>query len=304
MRMINMQSIATCLIIAWASAACLAQSSSGDTGSDASTTTSLADQTPLVNVKSGAVAERAPGLIVNAARAAFLERKSTRREAQTTGETSVLSATSGLTGLTTGSSNAISDLLGDVLGSGLLGSIGGQLGNLTGLLGNLGGSQTGTTTTSSGSSGSSTTNSNVPSNLTPEAIRMLEDAGFDVNELFAQSRDEGDAAKTASTASTLAGTSDNSIAGILKSDSRAQTADTTETKFVMRWADAMLSTLFSGIVLAINSSPFVDALTDALRPIFFPTTDTSTDTSSDPNDGSTNSGDSVVWVVPVGAAAT
>jgi hypothetical protein len=197
---------------------------------------SIADNQPADNVKSGAVAERAPGLIVSQARARHRALAEQRLAAQRTGETWLLMPESTDA---TGTTDSISNLIGSLLNSGLTGSLGNLLGG-----------------TSGGTSGSDF------SNLPPEVLAMLANAGIDLNDLKNATQKEKEDLDSEATLSA-------------KTSSRAQTStiDETEPKFVVRWADAMLSTVFTAVAVAFQTQDFIDLLKDAFRPVFSPSSD-------------------------------
>jgi hypothetical protein len=119
---------------------------------------------------------------------------------------------------------------------------------LTGLLSSLLGSSTGTSGTSSTGSGFS--------NLPPEVLQMLAAAGISVSDLSSLNQ------KSSNDSSTTVEQSKDSL--------RAQTTtDTTEERgFVVRWADAMLSTMFTSLAIAVQTTDFVTLLEDIFRPLF------------------------------------
>lgn len=199
----------------------------------------LSEQTPIENTRGAAVRLRAPGLTIQAALERHRELAEGRLGAQREADTTSL-GTSGSTGGvgTTSGSGDLTDLLGGLLGSGSLGNLSGLLGGLTG----------GTTTGTSTGGGSS-----VPSNLTPEALALLQSAGIDINDVFPSG--------TSKTSSEQG-----------KSDARSQTADddVVETPFRIRWADAMMTTIFTSLTVGIRLPDVVDAFKDLLRPILFP----------------------------------
>lgn len=205
-----------------------------------STGSGFSEQTPAENVQSGAVQSRAPGQVVKLAIAQHRERSNARLAAQRAGDTSVLAPE--LPTLLGGGSNSLTDLLGGLLG-GLTG-----LGDIGALLDGLGGGAAGTDD-GTGSTGSTPATSNGASNLTPEAIALLEANGFNVNDLLAQSR------QPASTSTAV------------ESD-KAAVQQTTEIQpeFAVRWADAMLSTLFTALTIGFQTPDFVDFLVDILTP--------------------------------------
>ncbi len=217
--------------------------------------TGLEDQTPAENVTGGAVRGRAPGLIVNTARAAHSQRAAERLAAQRAGDTSVLAPEEVATAFSSGSNGGLTDLVGDLLG-GVTGlDLGGLLGGLTGNTGTTTGTGTGTTGEATGGTG------NIPSNITPEAIALLEANGFDVNELFAQTRETPEVKQV------------------------TQDATTEEPRFMVRWADSILSQMFFALTTTLNSSLFVDFLVDAITPEGTSTTDDGTASDNDGTDG-------------------
>lgn len=211
-----------------------------DTGT--TTADNPADKTPFENNAPGAVQERSPGTIVQAALAKHTAMNNERLARQRSG----LPQESGTSGTSSGSSTGttLTSTISDLLGSGLLGDLGGSLG---GLLGGAGGS---------------TTNPNIPSNLTPEVLALLASAGIDINDVFPAD---------GSTASSAVRESDT------KSDARSQTTTPDEPKFKIRWANAMLDTLFTSLVFAFQTPTFIDFLASRLEPILFePPADEST----------------------------
>ncbi len=208
---------------------------------------SLADRQPVENVRGGAVRERAPGRVIDAARARHLGLRDARLAAQRSGDTSGLArepdAASGLSG---SSSNlfggSISSLLNTFLNSGLAGALGGQ----------------------GGTSGTGL------SNLPPEVLQMLADAGISLSDLNQKQKEDPSADSVSSP----------------KSSSRAQTNDgQDEPKFVVRWADAMLTTFFTAVMVAFQTQDFIGLLKDAFRPLFTPQ-----GANSDGGDGGSNGG--------------
>jgi len=252
-------------------------------------------QTVLQKVRGGAVRERAPGRIIDQARARHAALRDARLAAQRSGDTSGL-APEGLGPATTGATNALTNLLGDLLGSGILGGLSGGdissiLGNLTGGSGTTGGSTTGATGITGNSGG---TGPNIPSNIPPEAIQLIQNAGIDINQLFAKPR-----APTATAADKDRGRS------------QAATPDQQQPKFVVRWVDAMLSTLFTALTVGFQSPDFVSMLADFIRPLFPAPTepippdeiDSADTTGSDTGDGTPAEPNSVVWVPHAGPRA-
>lgn len=232
------------------SAASLAQTAGA--GEDDSVT----DRTPLENVGAGAVQQRAPGNLVRAAIGVHAERAAARLAAQRGGDASELSPE--LTPTTPGSSgNSLIDLLGN-----LLGGMGG-LGDLSGLLGGLEGagiagrppdtggpSDTGVIGTGTGAPGAGA--GAIPGNLPPEALALLEANGFNVGDLTA--RAQGAAA------------AGDKPGGRQQTTPEPPTIPEQEPKFITRWANAMLQTLFTALAVGVSTPDFVDLLVEALTP--------------------------------------
>jgi hypothetical protein len=226
--------------------------SNSDT-TDQNTTSGLADRQPAENVRGGAVQERAPARIIDAARARHRGLSELRISAQRSGDTSILApeetifTSSGNGGLANLLGGSLSSLLNTFLGSGLTG-------------------------TSSGGSSSGVDVSSLPD----EVIAMLEGAGIDLKDL--EQLKENQDADAAAEAKTL---------------SRSQTTTTTtqqeERKFIVRWADAMLSTFFAALTVGFQTSDFIDLLADALRPIFNPASADNSGT-TDGSDGAATDG--------------
>jgi hypothetical protein len=194
---------------------------------------SLADNQPADNVRGGAVQERAPGRWVDSARGRHMELRNARLAAQRSGDTSELAP---VDPTSFGSSGGATDLISTLLGgfsSDLIGSL-------------LGG------TSSTGSTGST---GGAFSDLPPEVLQMLAGAGIDVNELNSLNRKSSNDSGTATQQS--------------KDALRTQSTNgTEEPDFVVRWADAMLSTLFTSLAVAVQTTDFIDLLKDLFRPVF------------------------------------
>jgi hypothetical protein len=149
-----------------------------------------------------------------------------------------------------------SNLLGSLLSSGLLGS-------LTG-------------------SGGSTNTTGGTSNLPPEVLQMIEDAGIDISGLNLKSKDSAtDSTATGAKTSTLTQQSNTNT---------TTTTSTEDRSFGARWADAMFSTFFTAITVGFQTQDFINILKDAFRPFLIPgssssTSDTTDGTTQDPNNG-------------------
>lgn len=207
----------------------------------------LSQNTPAHNVLGGAVRARAPGRIIDAARAQHVAMAKERLAAQRAGDTSSLLAESAAFG-STGSSGLLDGLLGSA-GSGLLGSLlnSGALGGLD--IGNLiGGGSTGGTT--GGSTGGT-------SGLPPEVIQMLLDAGINLGDLNLKGKDSGTSQVKSST---------------LTQQTNLPAPE--ERRFVLRWGDAMLSTIFTAATVGFQTQDFIDIIKDAFRPFLVPQSNT------------------------------
>jgi hypothetical protein len=282
--------------------------------SSAQSTTPLSERTPSQNVRGSAVRERAPGLTVNQARqrhaALIAERVTGSRSgsgSQAASQASATAGTTGGTGSTLGglagllSNPAISALIAQASSSGLLSQLtGGALGGLTSG-GSLGGLTLGATTNQPVQAGTPATsaNPNIPPNVTPDVIALLESAGIDINEVFPPTQ-SGSSTTTSQTSGQTRKSAQPaaSTATSTKTEARSQQQSTDQPKFAVRWANAMLETTFTSLVLAFSSSAFVDLLADWLRPIFLPEeteqpADTSTGTTN-PTDTGTDAGGSIV----------
>ncbi len=260
-------------------------------------------ETPLEKVRGGAVRERAPGNVINQARERHRGFINRRVNGPRSGQP--VESTTGTTG--TAANNAatgLNSLLGGLGGSGLLGTLssltGGQLSMdqmnqinnlLNGTSGTGSSASSGAASGASSNSASSGSNPNIPSNIPPDVIQTLVNAGFDLNELFPPS----------GTSKVVAGTT---AVAADKSESRSQTNNTTTTPFPARWANAMLQTTFSALVLGFSSPDFVKLIEDALRPILLPGSieSGSSDNNTDGNNNNNNSGGNSGSIVAIPGA--
>ncbi len=231
----------------------VAQSSS--TGSE-----SLADRDPSQNVSAGAVAERAPGQVVQGALARHRELAAARLAYQRgDGEAPVSGGgTTGGSGSSSGGSSGglFDGLLGDILGSDVGGALGGLLGGGTGGSGTDGGS-------------------GIPSNITPEVLALLEQFGINIDDVFPSG---GSSSGTSVSGSNLPNI-------VNKSDDRSQTVadpDAQEPKFTVRWADALLGSFFDALNAGIRLNLFVDLLESLFRPLLIPDSGEEQTTTSKP----------------------
>lgn len=194
----------------------------------------LGDKPPSENVTGGNVNARAPGRIIDRARARHGALATARLAAQRGGDTSALLADDPGSGPSGG-------LLDDLLGSGLLGALGGSGLDLGSILGGLGGSTAPTTGTPGTTGGTS-------SGLPPEVLAMLQAAGINPSDLNLSNAKQSNATQQSTTP-----------------DDDGDTPD-----FRVRWSNAMLTAFFTAIVAGISSSQFVDTIADVFAPIFNP----------------------------------
>jgi hypothetical protein len=85
---------------------------------------------------------------------------------------------------------------------------------------------------------------------------MIAAAGIDISGLNLKSNNDDAAATTGEQP---------------KESSRAQQPTNTvqeERDFVVRWGEAMLSTVFTSLAVAVQTTPFIDLIKDLFRPLF------------------------------------
>jgi hypothetical protein len=234
---------AFCMFLLLVTCAAYAQTStgSGDT---------LADRQPAENVRGGAVNARAPGRIVDFARARHTGLRDARLAAQRSGDTSALLPEAGtVTGLGSYSgSSALMGLVNSFLNTG------------------------------TGTSGGTSTTGGSTSGLPPEVIQMLTSFGIDVNSLNLRATEDSGGDTTA----------------LAKEAETSQTSTTQEeSDFAVRWANAMLSTMFTSLTLAVSvqSTDFVELLKDLFRPLF----GLEDPNAADASDGTTSSSRARSW---------
>ncbi len=226
---------------------------------------------PGPKVRGAAVRARAPGRVVNEARARHTGESSRTGSYFNTGGSAASGAAGSRNAGSSGSSSGsgllggldLAGLLGQFANSGLLPSLlNSGVGSMTGASGSAGSGSTG------GTRNNATGNSNIPPNITPEALQMLQDAGFNLDDLFPSGSGSAGSASPA------------------KAAGRSQQQQQTEqTPFVIRWGNAVLQTTFAAIVLAFQTPDFRELLLDVLRPIFIPKQD-----SGSPGGGGTSGG--------------
>lgn len=190
--------------------------------------TTLADNKPIENTSGSAVRQRAPGLIVTAALARHTALRDARLEAQHSGDNSNL-LPEGSDSESTSSTSSTSGLL-----SNLLSSISPSLSTLL---------------NDSTSSTSSTDFSNLPS----EVLQMLSSFGISLSDL-----------QNAKTTNSTSSTKQSS----LTAQSTTTSTTTEESDFVVRWANAMLSTMFTTLTVAVQTTDFINLMKDIFRPLF------------------------------------
>lgn len=261
--------VGMCIVVLLSTPAAWAQTPAGGSDGNNVMGTGLADRSPAENVRADAVRERAPGRVIDQARARHGALRDMRAAAQRTGETSMLAPEAPADGIGNSLSNlfggSLSSLLTTFLNSGLSGALGGALGNQTGA---------GQLPLAGGQSGSGATGSGGVdlSGLPPEVIQLLANspAGADLG-LTRKSMDDSDAASAPQP----------------KTSQRMQAdGDQQQPDFVVRWADAMLSTIFTAVTVGLQTQDFIDLLKDVFRPFFIPES-----SGADATDGTAANGD-------------
>ena len=188
----------------------------------------LADNQPAVNVQTGAVQERAPGRWIDLARARHMMLRDARLAAQRTGDTYTLAPETGAAGASGSSGNLLSNLLGGISPD-----------LITSLL-------------NTGLGGSTGSTGGEFSNLPPEVIQMLAGAGISLSDLNQKSNHDS-----------------STTVEQPKESLRAQSSNTQEERdFVVRWGEAMLSTVFTSLAVAVQTTDFIDLIKDIFRPLF------------------------------------
>ena len=266
------------------------------------TSTSLADLTPQENVAGGAVSQRSPGTWVKVALARHAGLQALRLTGPRNGQPNTTEAqarfgsgTSSSAATTTGGLSGLLSLVSQ------LGSTG-SLGNLSSLLGSL---TSGQTTGSTTGDSTSTTGTNY---TLADLIAMGQAAGATQKTINASTT----AQDSAVTGSKTAGVSQTRTFGgaigrlpkpaaVEQTSTTTGTTTTTQPSFGTRWLTAMTSTFFTAVTVGFQTPLFVNALKDALRPLFLPSSNADTNSdgtssgsgngienipASDPNDGS------------------
>ncbi len=180
----------------------------------------------------------------------------------------------GTTGISSSSTSGLNSLL-NLAGLGSLGSLTSSLGSLGSLAG-------GTSTTTSSDSGTSSSDAGALADLL-----ALRDANTKPSN--AQTINAVETGKTATQQSAdSVRVGGSAINRLTKPEDRFQTSTTDEPKFVTRWANSMLQSVFSALTFGLQSRDFIDAMKSAIAPLFTPTT---TDGGTDNTDNTGNSGD-------------
>jgi len=236
---------------------------------DSTGATSLTESSPQENARSGSVSLRSPGTWVRGALSRHGELKGLRltgprfgqpntEEAELRFGSSGSSSSSGL-----GSLGSLLNLAGS-LGSGSTGAIG-DIGTLLGsLVGGGSGSTSGSTTTGSGSGDVTIPPPSNGTSYTLQDLLALQDAYASQKSINSESD------KTSTMQSQDEQTFGGAIGRLPKAEDRFQTTTEEGDSFKVRWANAMLQTMFSAVAVGFQSSPFIDALKDGLRPLFYP----------------------------------
>lgn len=259
-------------------------------------TTSLADQTPQENARGGSVAERAPGRIIDAARARhnalMAERLSSRRNGESTSSNQSVGS-NGTAGAPRTSGSSVSGLINSLNSSGLLGSISGLLngtGGLNGLSGLLGGGST--------SAGASSGSGGLADLIRQRVAEAQAGNAKTINNATAQVQQNTVASQTNTVAS-----SGGAVGRLQKSTQSREQSQVEETPFRIRLADAVIGRIFDGISGGLLLPAFVDFLADGIRPLFGladpnatdnTTDDTNNNNGGNSNDGSNNNGGSTI----------
>lgn len=221
---------------------------------------------------SGNPADRAPSTWISAARARhqfyMQARVQNPRQGLAPGTIEGLDTPEG----TTGGSTPLGGLLDLVSQFGGLTGSGGTLGSL---LGTVTGGDTGSVTATTGGT---TVTGSTGGGATLEDLLRLRDELTGGSSGTQKSLDR--AQSTAQTPLYETREATGGIGRLPKPDQFAQSVDT-DRKFVARWAEQMVQTIFASLAIGFQSRDFVNYLTDALRPIFFPQTTAGSDTSGD-----------------------
>ena len=229
----------------------------------------LADNSPTENNALGNITARGPSTWVDAARLRHQQLIDARVNTPRGG--GVAGTLEGLDGSGSGSSTSTSDL-------GSLLDLVTQLGGTSDLSGLLDAVTTGGTTTTGTTTGTS------GSGMTIADLLALRDSLLGGN-----SKEIDRSQSVAATQSYETRDGSGAIGRLPKIEPRAQSSTTDDRKFVVRWADRMVQTVFTALSVGFNSSAFIDFLKDGLRPIMFPPAQTSED-GGDGGDGSDTGG--------------
>jgi len=254
-------------LAAWATV----QAQTSDTGS-----VSLLDRTPEENASTGSMRERAPGTWVRAAiqrhREFIQARVNNPRSGEAAGTTEGLQS-SGQPSTTGSLSSGLLDLVSQLGGSS------GLTGGLSGLISDLTGSGTG-----------------AGGGMTIEDLRRLRDELLGAA-AAGSSASTSSSSKQSDRSQSVAETRDDSgaIGRLPKVEARAQQSSTTQNttddrKFVVRLADGLANTFFSAIAAGMRTTPFINLLKEAIRPLLFPSTGGDSGENGDNNSGGGSGG--------------
>lgn len=271
-----MTRFALILLIAASTATAAAQSSDGTTDRSEG---ALPDALTL-----GVFHYGNPGSWVNAAIARhnnLIDRRVD--DARSKGQAGVLPS-SGTTAGGSSSGGTVSDLLGSF----------GGLGNIGNLFDSFTGGSSGTST-STGNTSTTGTNSELSS---LEQLIALRDANTKPSNAQTTTPTKTGTLQSNSATTPTSGFG-GAIARLPKVDVRLQATTTSTTsedeeKFITRWTNAMLSSVFTALTFGLQTNDFIDGVKSVLEPLFFPTadaTDGGTDGSGSSGDGETDNGD-------------
>lgn len=243
---------------------------------------SLSDNSPAENVRAGALSQRAPGTWIQAARKRHDDLVRERLRAGQGNETNPQQPTGGGTTPVTGSTSGLNltSLISQLTASGGLSSLLGGAGNVSGLLDQLGlGTSGGLTSTGTtvGTGATGTTGTGVRtgtsagagttgttgrfSNLPPDVIQMLQDAGIDINTLRVNRPPADQPGDVQAVEGDKAGQ---------RAQATTPTQQQEETPFKERLTASLLNTFFTALTVGFQTQDFIDWIKDLLRPILIP----------------------------------
>jgi hypothetical protein len=246
------------------------------TSSDGST--SPLDRTPQENASTGSLREHAPGTWVRAAIERHRELIQARVNNPRSGEAA--GTTEGLTSSGSGGTSSSGNLSGSLLD--LVSQLGGSsalTGGLSSLIGSLGGS--------GAASGG----------MTIEDLLRLRDQLLGGSTGSSTGGTSSGGSKQSSRSQAVVETREDSgaIGRLPKVESRSQQSTSTQSttddrKFVVRLADGLADAFFSAVAAGMRTTPFINLLKEAIRPLLFPTSGDNSEGSGGSNSGSGSGG--------------